>query len=709
MVRLVFGIHNHQPVGNFDHVFKSAYEKCYLPFLRTAVNHPSIKICFHTSGPLYQWIEEHNPEWFELVEKMIETDQIEIMGGGFYEPILSVIPPEDAIGQIEKMSRYIEKQFGSRPTGMWTAERIWEPSLPSLMAAAGISYTVLDDTHFRWAGLRDDDLNGYYITEDGGLPVCIFPINKFLRYSIPFKPPEETIRFLKELYDRKGDIVVVYADDGEKFGVWPDTYNTCYNDRWLERFFHQLTENVGWIKPVFFSDVIREAPPAGRVYLPTSSYAEMGQWSLPADGFGEYEEIENKLKSEAMWEKYGYLVRGGFWRNFMTKYPEANNLHKKMLHVTRAIGAAAEKKSVKKKALKEAIDLKWQGQCNCPYWHGVFGGLYLNHLRHATYSRFLRAESILESAKGDDYLEHEVFDFDYDGREEALFKNKMLNLYFAPAYGGSIFELDYKPASINLLDTMTRRQEGYHSRVSVAGVPGNSSKASIHDRQEAREPGLEKYLVYDWHRRVSFLDHFIAREIDIVRFSRNEYEEQGDFVDQPFQARIMKDENRLYLVMGREGHVWIGKNWASILLQKAFALKPGVSGFEVVYMIENRSEFKLESKFGVETSWALLAGNSPDRYYHLDGARIQSGEMNSTGVIPGSDRLGIRDEAFGYDIVLKAGARLDWWRFPVETISLSEGGFERIYQQSVVVPIVELTLSPGESTELKLQVDITKL
>ena len=709
MVRLVFGIHNHQPVGNFDHVFQSAYEKCYLPFIKTIANHPSIKLSLHTTGPLYQWMEQHQPEWFDLVKGLIESGQVEMMGGGFYEPILSVIPGEDAIGQIEKMSRFIEGKFGAPPAGMWTAERVWEPCLPSLMAAAGMSYTVLDDTHFRWAGLKDDDLYGYYITEDEGLPVYVFPISKFLRYSIPFKPPEETIRFLKDLYDQKGDIVVVYADDGEKFGFWPDTYNTCYNERWLERFFHQLTENVGWIKPVFFSEVIKEVPPAGRVYLPTSSYAEMGQWSLPAVGFGEYEELENKLKSEEQWDKYSHLVRGGFWRNFMTKYPEANNMHKKMMHVTYSIREAAEKKTVEEKLLEEAIDLKWQGQCNCPYWHGVFGGLYLNHLRHATYSRFLKAETILESVKDDDFLDYEVFDFDFDGQEEVVFKNRHLNLYIAPACGGSIFELDYKPASINLLDTMTRREEGYHSKVAGAGEGGNSTKASIHDRLQAKEQGLEKYLIYDWYRRVSFLDHFMKPDVDVEKFAKNDYEERGNFVNQPYLAQLLKNENGLFIVLQREGRVWINNVWGEVLLQKAFSLAPRHSGFEVAYKIENRSEFQLGSIFGVETSWALLAGSSPDRYYHLDGVGIENGLMNSIGVISASDSMGMRDEAFGYDIVIKADRKLDWWRFPLETISLSEAGFERNYQQSIVMPVIGLDLPPGEKLDLKFIVDIKKL
>jgi len=663
----------------------------------------------HTTGPLYQWIEANHPEWFDLVKKLVDSGQMEVLSGGFYEPILSVIPQEDAIGQILTMSKYVEAKFGVVPQGMWTAERIWEPGLPSIMAQSGIAYTLLDDTHFKWAGLKDDNLLGHYITEDQGFPSYVFPISKFLRYSIPFMAPEKTIQYLKDLYDSKGDIVVVYADDGEKFGVWPGTYETCYNKRWLQSFFHQLTENIGWIKPVFLSEAISEVPPVGRVYLPTSSYAEMGQWSLPPEGFREFEDFEKRLKDDDLWDKYAYLIRGGFWRNFMSKYPEANNMHKKMLHVTGQMRKYAGKKGFDKKALGEALDLKWQGQCNCPYWHGVFGGLYLNHLRHATYSRFIEAEILLEKSKKDDFLEYELLDFDYDGKEEAVLRNRFYNLYISPAYGGGIFELDYKPAAMNLLDTMSRHEEGYHSKIYKASESDSSAGGSIHDRIETKEAGLDKYLIYDWHRRISLLDHFFDIGTELGKFAKNEYNERGNFVNQTYAANLLKKKDALQLVLARNGNVWINNIWAPILLAKAITLKANNASIEIEYRIENRSEARLESLFAVETAWALLAGNSPDRYYHIAGEKLEHPEMLSSGIVRESDSLSLRDDAFGYNVELKTDRKMDWWRFPIETVSLSEAGFERIYQQSTVLPVVKLDLSPGEAFGLLITISIEKL
>jgi len=198
-------------------------------------------------------------------------------------------------------------------------------------------------------------------------------------------------------------------------------------------------------------------------------------------------------------------------------------------------------------------------------------------------------------------------------------------------------------------------------------------------------------------------------DTDVEKFSRNDYIEIGNFVNQTYYAELLKRKKKLQLVLHRDGRVWINNVWSPILLAKSITFSADSSAFDIAYRIENRSESRLESLFGVETAWALLAGNSQDRYYHVDGVKPENYSMVSMGVIPESETLSIRDEAFGYDIRLKADRKLDWWRFPIETVSLSESGFERNYQQSTVVPVVKLDLTPGSAFDLKLSIEISKL
>ncbi len=91
-INIAFGIHNHQPVGNFDFVFEHAYEKSYLPFLELLEKHPHIRLAQHYTGILFEWIKMHKPEFIHRLKKLVDSGQIEMMTGGFYEPIMSIIP-----------------------------------------------------------------------------------------------------------------------------------------------------------------------------------------------------------------------------------------------------------------------------------------------------------------------------------------------------------------------------------------------------------------------------------------------------------------------------------------------------------------------------------------------------------------------------------------------------------------------------------------
>jgi alpha-amylase/alpha-mannosidase (GH57 family) len=112
MYYLPFAVHNHQPVGNFDYIFKKAIDDCHFPFLKIASEFPFFRFTLHFSGPLFEWMEEKRPEVISLIQKMVRKEQIELMAGGFYEPLLPFIPERDAKGQIKYMMDYLEKRLG---------------------------------------------------------------------------------------------------------------------------------------------------------------------------------------------------------------------------------------------------------------------------------------------------------------------------------------------------------------------------------------------------------------------------------------------------------------------------------------------------------------------------------------------------------------------------------------------------------------------
>src|SRR4030042_1242012 len=315
MLNLVMVLHCHQPVGNFDHVFKMALEKCYLPVLNLLDAHPNIKVGLHFSGPLLEWMEKNRPECIDLMARMVERGQVETLSGGFFEPLLATIPVRDAKGQILMMNDFIKKRFGRTPTGFWLAERVWDPHLPVTLEGTGMVYTIVDDTHLYYAGLKDNDIYGSYITEKGGPTLGLLATPMVMRYMIPFRLVEDVIAHLKAQADM-GRRLAVYGDDGEKFGLWPGTHEWVIKKGWLEKFFNAIEENREGLQTKLPGEFWASNPPLGRIYLPQASYEEMTAWALPAEQTHALEKIIAALKKDGRWDEWRPFVGGGIWDNF---------------------------------------------------------------------------------------------------------------------------------------------------------------------------------------------------------------------------------------------------------------------------------------------------------------------------------------------------------------------------------------------------------
>ncbi|MFH1228431.1 MAG: alpha-amylase/4-alpha-glucanotransferase domain-containing protein [Planctomycetota bacterium] len=678
-VNFIFCLHDHQPVGNFDSIFEAAYRQAYEPFFSVADRFPEIKLCCHYSGSLLEWLERAHPKFITKLKDEVAKGRLELLGGGFYEPILTMLPDRDKIGQITLFSDYLEKHFGKRPRGIWLAERVWEQSLVKPLAEAGVEYTVVDDFHFKTTGFDDKHMDGYYITEDQGKTINIFPIPEILRYSIPFKPPLETISYLLGRRENPHP-VIAYADDGEKFGIWPKTYQHCYDDKWLENFFYTLRDSVanGRINITTFSEVIDSIKPIGKAYLPDCSYREMTEWALPVDAAIAYEDIiKHTPKSNAV-----TLRPGGYWRNFKIKYPEINLMYSKMLEVSNKIDTANPK----------AREELYRGQGNCAYWHGVFGGFYLPHLRHAMYHHLIEAERIAVKQNTHNI---EVSDFNRDGTDEIKLSNKLINCYITPAGGGAIYEYDIITKRFNPLATLARRREAYHHKILEAHTQNSVSIAvTIHDLVVSKTDGLENLLYYDNYLRQSLIDHFLPESTTIENFARCNYDEDGDFVGSNYEFKVNKSDKSVTLC--RDGVIKKSSKLLPIRVEKAVSFSDkDLLSLDIEYTITNLSNEPIPALFASEFNLSMLAGNAYDRYYY-DGRRPNIGPLITTGKSEQQKLFGIKDEYQKIDISVQLDKPANFWFFPVQTVSQSEGGFELIYQSSVILPIWQIQLEPGK-------------
>src|SRR5262245_10144385 len=474
---------------------------------------------------------------------------------------------------------------------MWVPERVWEQTFAGDITQAGIEYTILDDFHFRSAGLREDELCGYYLSEDEGRLLKIFPGSEKLRYTIPFADPQETINYLGQIADKFPNSVVTFGDDGEKFGTWPGTKKHVYKDGWIHRFFDALKANSDWIKISTLAEVVDNVSPIGKIYLPDASYREMTEWALPVSRQIEYDRlVHERQHTDSGWSQIAQFLKGGFWRNFRVKYPESNEMYSRMLQVSERLQELSSGEAARDRPdlLSQARSELYRAQCNCPYWHGAFGGLYLPHLRNAIYTRLIAADSLLEHAVGRDgqWVEIAADDFNLDARKEVRLASDRLVAYISPARGGHLYELDIRSISHNLLATLNRRPEVYHEKVRQAGERQGqhhdaNQAVSIHDLVAFKQPDLHKRLQYDTWPRKSCVDHFFQPGLNLARFQAGEGE-IGDFVTGVYETLLRRSTEQVQARLSR--HARLGPY--AVTLNKTIGLERGSGQLELTYELE---------------------------------------------------------------------------------------------------------------------------
>lgn len=712
-IHLVLLIHAHQPVGNFDAVLEKIYQQSYLPFLEHLAKHPSVRIGLHYTGPLLEWLEEKHPEFISELAGIVARGQVELIGGGFYEPILVSIPERDQLAQLRLMREHLTREFGSEPAGAWIAERVWEPNLPAVLEAAKVKYTLLDDAHFQAAGIELEDLFGYYIAEDRGAKIKVIPGLKSLRYLVPFRGVPEIIEFLRGAAERHPGGMAAMGDDCEKFGAWPETFEHCYRDGWLERFFTALETNREWLITTPPGEYLAEHAPLDRVALPSASYTELMQWVLPMPARRQLMAIEQEFSGRPDVQRF---IRGGIWRGFLCKYPEVNLLHKKMLFVSKKLQGARLRHAGPAAARKvnEARTHLLRAQCNDAYWHGVFGGVYAPHLRTELWRELIRAESLIEplGAGRTGKVRSERLDFDADGAEEIYVTAPKFAVLLKPGDGATVAALDFRPTAVALINSLQRRPETYHARLADAAGSIGRGIASIHDQVRVKEPGLEKRLRYDrWARHAFRLLLFpygkTRTDYDAVRL-----EESATFAGGAYRVKKCAGGE---IVFDLDGSLEIPGAGSSTGLSavKEFRVTSSENGCRLrcgvrVGIQKNATAEALKFQAGLEIVINLLAPNEADRFFEVGAKReLERHPLNWSGEAAGP-ALRVVDEWQNVAMGMDAPGAQSYWIAPIETVSESEEGFERVYQGSQILAVWPVELTRGVDWEGELTVNVSK-
>ena len=700
-----FVLHDHQPFGNFPEVFETAWESAYGPTLRLLERYPFFRFGLHITGALWEWIEAHRPAAIDLIGAMVERGQIELIGGPFYEPVLALIPRGDAVAQLRLMSEYLRRRFGQSPRGAWLAERVWQPDLPEILEQAGAAFTFVDDTHLFTAGPTGDDVADYVLTESRGCRVALFPIDFRLRYTIPFEEPEKTVGRLLELRE-KGFLAATYADDGEKLGLWPGTAGWVWEKKWMERFLVAIERAPG-VELALPGETLEAIRPSSLAYLPTTSYDELGEWALPPVRQRQRRRVLECLEGAEIGVDPRVLVRGGHFSVFLARYPEANLLHKRMLGVSRRLEGAWSQEGLASDdplpmadagdgngsvipALARARRALFRAQVNCPYWHGLFGGLYMPVLRHVVPLQLLEAERALAEAGHPPGPRPQIADLDCDGYGEILGGEGPGRYLLSERFAGGLREWGLWGAKQAPLDVMARRRESYHAVTAEspcepgASVDGNPKPRSIHDLHECIPPELLERAGWDVAPRVSAVELRFPAGLSLERHRLG-----GPWRDE--QLRPWRT------ALGEDGALDMQPLEAGLGLHRRIRFSP--DGTEAVFE-HHAGNLAPDQEWAVEWNLALPGQGSVvadgRTLLALDGEMVDPISAPSVSdVVVYTANPGLR-----LDFSIEPKARLGIYL--VETILRSESGFEGVIQG-----VCMLLTAPRDAARLEIGVKLS--
>jgi hypothetical protein len=642
-ISLLFGVHAHQPVGNFPAVIDDAHVRSYGMFLRVMERYPEFRFSVHFSGWLLDVLFERFPDDMARLAAMTHRGQVEWFGSGDCEPVLAAIPHRDRVTQIATLSDKIERRFGMRPSGAWLTERVWESSVVTSLVATGIRYVAVDDYHFLCAGEDQARLDSFFSTDEDGRRLDLFPISEGARYRLPFSPADEAVAWLEDLA-RQGRRAAIYFDDIEKFGIWPETYEWVFEKGWLTRFVEGVLASK-LIRTETYAEYHARERTRGIVYLPTTSYIEMNEWTLPAQRAREFHALVEAEKAEGRFEAHKPFLRGGIWRNFMSRYPEANWMHKRMLGASRRLAALPTEQRT-----AELQEYLHRAQANDAYWHGLFGGLYLPHLRRAIWNNLLRLESALENLAP--WPRQQQGDLDHDGHVETAFRSEWLHAYVRDDGNAALVELSSLPLAHNFGDTLRAYEEAYHAKIHFGeAAPGAATGAA----------GITSA-----HDRVAYLHTILHGDADPDERPR------GMFVDSMVDVNDMLRPLATY-VPGAEPGRWVGggEGWR---IEKRYALEG--DALTVVFRVEGaRPPASLETEINLAMPSCDGYGG---RYVLADGS--VAGGFGEVLRLEGATRFTLEDSELRGSLSIEASRPMQVDAAPHRTVSQSEAGFEKIMQ-----------------------------
>ncbi|SLM19654.1 putative 4-alpha-glucanotransferase [uncultured spirochete] len=421
--RVVIGMYNNLPYNASNALYEQEYQGAWRPFLSGLYKFLSIKSIIHFSGAIFSWLEKNHPEYMYLLTEMVRRGQIELLGGGFYNPIASLISTQDMTGQIEALSAFIRKTFGKRPSGAWLYEYAWTASLPAILQNSKIQYTFLPAQYCMC--LYPKDIPCFpFASEDHRKIISLFPAFESRASAGIFEPYEKTLLKLQQAYPQCNTYVIM-ADGHEIAGSWEES-GLESPDVLFERTFAWFQKNCLEYDTVTAAQLNKTLKSTSTVYF-SQCYSER---------YKDY--CQGTIKQVAM-NNPEYIQIS---KQSVLDHPLVYALYQKLNFVSTMTGLFRGDKSRKRASLDDI----WRAQSGDLYWIGPSGGILLPEARLAAYASLIEAEKTIRQNRFHHYLSFD--DLNFDGVKEALFRSSVYTCYLRSGTA-SVSEFDSLKTGIN--------------------------------------------------------------------------------------------------------------------------------------------------------------------------------------------------------------------------------------------------------------------
>jgi len=527
-------------------ILDKSFHSLYKPLFKFLYSHPSFPVSLSLSGPIIQYFKRRKNELIAIMRELVDRNQIELLGGGYYEPLLPLLYSVDRNGQIDLLTAEIRHTFGKRPRGMTLFQDCWDSSLVNNIHTCGLEYILLDN-------LIVQESNRCF------LPLYMSDLGKdidiFLTYN-NLLPDSETLaeEFLWNVektvlkVEKKDHHLQLENDRIVVFTLNQEQVVSLLESKWFEALSEYISNNpesrIKLTTPnLYRQHAIKTKIPA---YIPVGISATINSIIM-----------EEKGESKQRFPSTIY--------DFMYNYKASFKLYNRMMYLCMLVNQYKNDK-IRKKTAREKI---WQAQNGISYIGSSNIPLENSIYRQQAYKYLNEADKIL---RGDGKFEESVTCFDYDNNGINEYVCRM-DQYFAyiSLEGGSVPELDVIKNSSNYADNLNK-------------------KLSFDDSDDGYDRGF-------------FIDYLFTEE-QLKKYVNGEA--AGDGVFSRIQYNQLKYSQQHHEIQLYTRAVW-KPTGQTVYLRKKYVINS--TGMYIQYIIKNESSKPLHAKFAVESNMTDVSFN----------------------------------------------------------------------------------------------------